>query len=266
MDTRTQRKDKLTEDTGQIIDPLQLASLCDWMSKYPKDLKFIVTSVPFVAEINEKGSKGEPKWSGQPEPRNLPNDKWDADRFRDQRDAIIDHIFNNNIERVVFLTGDMHCCYHATMQVGSGSKYTSTIIHELAGGPVNQLQLANEVEFDISTKGRTKTNVDYVVLLDQFHTQMSGVMHVKVDYVKREQVTGVGRSIVPEVTWNVIRTLTDDGAERWVPLSAGAPKPGAKLVPLQATALGGDPVMNGVITFSPRRHIGELKPWLTEVV
>ncbi len=60
-----------------------------------------------------------------------------------------------------------------------------------------------------------RQHVAYEVLLERFHGEVSAVMHVKVEYIGRDEVTGTGR-VVPEVEWNVIRTLTDDGA------SAGA--------------------------------------------
>ena len=122
LDTRTERFDGVTTD-AQIIGPEQMRALIKWMSDYRDDLKFVVTSVPFVAEIDEKESQEEPKWTGQRQPRNLANDKWNAVRFRAQRSQIINHIYRDRIERLVFLTGDMHCCYHATMRIGTGSKY-----------------------------------------------------------------------------------------------------------------------------------------------
>ena len=53
--------------------------------------------------------------------RNDENDKWSAARFKEQRDRIIEHISRNNIQRLIFLTGDMHCCYHASMRIASES-------------------------------------------------------------------------------------------------------------------------------------------------
>jgi phosphodiesterase/alkaline phosphatase D-like protein len=280
LDTRTQRFDKAPNE--QIIDSDQLNALCRWMSEDTTGLKFVVTSVPFVAEINEKGAEGAQQWSGQVEerspkkrqPRNFPNDKWSADRFTAQRDRIINYIFDNNIERLIFLTGDMHCCYHATMRIGPGSKYATTVVHELAAGPVNQLQLANEVEFYSSRTRRTKRpeperdrpqlpGVPYEVNLDQFHSQMNGVMHVKVNYAKRKQVDIDEHVLAPEVEWNVIRTLTDDGADAWafekehVPGRVGIGHESGD----PNTPKGGKPVMGGLITFSPRRALEQVIRW-----
>jgi len=160
----------------------------------------------------------------------------------------------------------MHGCYHATMRIGKGSKYASTVVHELAGGPVNQLQLANEVEFNISRIGRPSGGADgvfYEVLLDQFHSQMNGVVHVKVSYVSREQLTRAGRAATPEVEWCVIRTLTDDGATAWTAVGEAAPAPpcGTPEPPLASAPKGGEPIMKGLITFSPRRDLPEVLGW-----
>src|SRR4029077_7550943 len=101
----------------------------------------------------------------------------------------------NNIERLVFLTGDMHCCYHATMQVGErhqrtvGSKYDSITVPELAAGPVNQLQLGEIKEFDTRHAGRTENGIPYESLMDRFHSEVNGVLHLGVRYEKRERVS-----------------------------------------------------------------------------
>jgi phosphodiesterase/alkaline phosphatase D-like protein len=132
LDTRTRRFN--TSDPPQMIDDDQMCRLLQWMTCYKDDLKFVVTSVPFVAEINDAQSGLIPRWhqnlaSQQPgadpveaadpaeTPGNPENDKWSAIQFKQQRSRIIEHIATNDIERLVFLTGDMHCCYHATMQI-----------------------------------------------------------------------------------------------------------------------------------------------------
>ena len=146
LDTRTRRWDRGPNDgRSQIIDDQQMTRLLTWMTDYKDDLKFVVTSVPFVAQIDESSTsldwyaKDEPQQRARfAEPGNTPNpanDKWSAHRFKRQRDQIIEHIASNCIEQLIFLTGDMHCCYHATMRIGTGSKYECTTVHELAGGP-----------------------------------------------------------------------------------------------------------------------------------
>jgi len=250
LDTRTSR---WNEGTPAIIDEEQMLRLLNWLTQHRHDLKFVVTSVPFVAQINEPASNRKEDWF-KDEKRNSEQDKWSAERFQHQRNRIIRHIAATGIERLVFLTGDMHCCYHATMRIGpAASKYESITIHELAGGPVNQLQLANVNEFDRRCAKTTggKEPVDYEVVLERFHSDVSAVMHVKVEYTHRDEVTSPGRSVVPEVEWNVIRTLTDPGPAGW---SDGDALPDA------ATSTG-ESVMAGRITFVRRRTTKGLRKW-----
>jgi hypothetical protein len=145
----------------------------------------------------------------------------------------------------------MHCCYHATMRVGAGSKYEAITVHELAGGPVNQLQLASDVQFRPRRMGRITDegrDIPYEVVLEQFHTDACAVMHVQVDYVARDQITHHGRTFMPEVEWHVLRTLTDNSAEAWEP---------APDSPDEAPG-GGEPVMSGRMTFPEVRSANDL--------
>ena len=50
LDTRTRRH----MECGEIIDREQMTALLTWMVKHNDDLKFVVSSVPFVAEVNER--------------------------------------------------------------------------------------------------------------------------------------------------------------------------------------------------------------------
>jgi hypothetical protein len=197
--------------------------------------------------------------------RNSEQDKWSAPEFRAQREEIIEHINRFRIEHLVFLTGDMHCCYHATMRIGEGgTRYESTVVHELAGGPVNQLQLARVAEFARQRKARTGRDVDYEVTLERFHGDVSAVMHVKVDYVESQRVVVAAShkdgldTVVPEVEWNVIRTLTDPGPNWWLG-DAPPPREGVPAAPPDIKT--GEAVMSGRISFARRRTPGELMTW-----
>jgi len=205
LDTRSRRR---IGESPQIIDDDQLRELLAWMDEYPNDLKFVVTSVPFVAEVregNDERRPDKPSWNRNRKPGNPLNDKWNAPPFRIQRGRIISHIFQRRVKHLVFITGDMHCCYQATMRIGPGRKYECVTIHELAGGPANQLQLADPREFHMRRTAYTPGGLRYEVVMDQFHTQVNAVLHLK---VKQYQMR-------PEVEWNVIRTLTDTGALAW---------------------------------------------------
>jgi phosphodiesterase/alkaline phosphatase D-like protein len=282
LDTRMQRINN--GEDGQIIDKDQMVQLLQWMTDHRQDLKFVVTSVPFVAEINETAAEAVPTWNRRarhlpaanaPErPANPANDKWNAARFRRQRDQIIDHVAAGNIERLVFLTGDMHCCYHATMRIGeqsqrtgTGSKYDSITIHELAAGPVNQLQLAEIAEFNTRHVGRTASEIPYEIVLDRFHSEVNAALYLSVKYEPRDRISVLDPPIVPEVEWNVIRTLTDNGPSAWVPPKADnqgkqSAQGNQSAAPLVRDAVRtGEPTMGGRIRFVTKRRPGDLCPW-----
>lgn len=254
LDTRTRRN----QGRGEMVDPEQLHALLRWLSESPRDnLKFVVTSVPFVAEFNEAAVSQERRWADIEAAGTRPNkenDKWSAEHFRRQRGAVIGHICHHRIEHVVFLTGDMHCCYHATMRIGRGSKYETVTVHELAGGPLNQLQLPNLSEFRTRHTGRTggadgSGEVDYDVTLDHFHSHVSAVLHVKVDYMTHDALLGVEGRPRPRVEWNVIRTLTDIGASGWSPRGS------------QDTSRPGEEALGGRLDFARTRQISWLRRW-----
>lgn len=301
LDTRTCRHNK----RGEIIDPEQMRQLLQWLDKHPRRLKFVVTSVPFVAEVDPSAARWKADWykeapaaqvmkavgvrgaegagseatrgavasagvseaCGKTAAFNPAEDQWSAPPFKCQRDEIIEHIAANGIEQVVFLTGDMHCCYHATMRIGRGpTKYESITVHELAGGPVNQLQLAEHDELKRRSTGRTagkdeSRRVDYEVMLERFHGEVSAVMHLKVQYKPRPQVVTEGDDLVPEVEWNVIRTLTDPEASGWLKGDAGI-----STSSLELDASGppiGESVMAGRISFIAQRLPKDLQQWPT---
>ena len=261
MDTRTQRRngEGPRREPAQIIDAEQMKALCDWMLTHRNDLKFIVTSVPFVAEINEDRSSHAPRWVSQAPatPRRASdgrakriNDKWCAPQFQRQRDAIIEFIATHRIEYLAFLTGDMHCCYHATMRIGGTSAYDGVTVHELAGGPANQLQLASIDEFIPACTRRTKDGLRFDIVLERFHGEASAVLHLKVSYRQRDQVVVPDgcrtpdqplRPSVPLVEWSVIRTLTSNDASEWMHTS--------------------EQVMQGRIEFALAKAVIDLQPW-----
>jgi hypothetical protein len=248
LDTRTQRFDH----KGQIIDGEQMHRLLEWMKEFQNDVKFVVTSVPFVAEVHASEQFEILHKDGRRERVNPQHDKWSATRFRRQREQIIDWIHEHDISRLVFLTGDLHCCYHATMRIGRGSKYECMMVHELAGGPLNQLQLAAAVDFKTPCARVTARQIPYEVVLERFHSQVNAVMHVKVEYVERERLSPAGRMRMPEVEWNVLRTLTDMRATDW-----------KAVINRDASPYCGEPTMTGRIAFVKRRTLASLDTWPT---
>ena len=178
------------------------------MGEHSDDLKFVVTSVPFVAEVNERSAR-KTDWFKDKHPTGNGAGMQSA---RDRNHAGIRtgqmeraciraparrdhraHCANDRIEHLVFLTGDMHCCYHATMRIGERPEDDRNRLSctSSPGGPVNQLQLGawTDVRSLMHRKRndprtpRHECRVDYEVTLDRFHGEVNAVMHVKIDYV-----------------------------------------------------------------------------------
>lgn len=136
MDTRFHRFIK----TGQIIAPEQEGDLLAWLDRYPLDLKFIVTSVPFITEVKSPS-----------------DDKWTSAAFRAQRSRILAHIVGKGITRIVFLTGDMHAAMHSTMEL-TDSHGNKAVLHELMASPINQI--TPDMELDRTFYPDIQTSLD----------------------------------------------------------------------------------------------------------
>lgn len=119
LDTRTERYTEKPRGKNEIISEGQLAAFKNWLTTHKAAVKFAVTSVPFVAE-----------------PRSS-EDKWSAEAFLKQREEILQHLLTNQIDGLTFLTGDMHCSYHAQMDITDAK--TKVTVHELMSSPINQL-------------------------------------------------------------------------------------------------------------------------------
>ena len=103
-DTRTEREPGEDLNSGDIISEQQMQALLAWLGNGFKGVKFVVSSVPFFPD-SKKPSKD--KWSG----------------FRRQRDRIISCIRRHRLNRVVFLSGDVHCSMAAELDIsGEGEK------------------------------------------------------------------------------------------------------------------------------------------------
>lgn len=87
MDTRTERN--LTGNPKKIINEEQFTALKNWLNDGSQAIKLILSSVPIV------GCENSDKWSGFPE----------------QRLELLNHIAFNSIQKVVFLSGDVHASW-----------------------------------------------------------------------------------------------------------------------------------------------------------
>lgn len=90
LDSRTERS--IEPDGRKMIRDTQMRALLEWLSDGSGRIKFVVSSVPFIPDLN-----------------NDKDDKWGA--FSEQRDQIISHIHDNRIRKVVFVSGDVHCSF-----------------------------------------------------------------------------------------------------------------------------------------------------------
>jgi hypothetical protein len=143
------------------------------------------------------------------------------------------------------------------MRIGTGvTRYGTSVVHELAGGPVNQLQLGRVTDFACHRKG-CAGELEYEVRLERFHGDVSAVMHLKVDYAGREPFhKDAVDALVPEVEWNIIRTLTDPGPQGWFTEPARGDSADT------STHSGtGEAVMGGRISFARRREPEDLLSW-----
>jgi alkaline phosphatase D len=92
MDLRTERF--RTPSARRMISDNQMRALKSWLLQPTPSVKFVVSSVPLFPE-----SPSDDTWHGFPE----------------QRIEILDTIRDNNIARVVFLSGDSHCSLTSTL-------------------------------------------------------------------------------------------------------------------------------------------------------
>ena len=178
LDVRSERWKK---SDPQMIGGQQMAEFLRWLVLHRDEPKFVITSIPFIAEVRERG------------------DKWCGDEYKVQRQQIIDHLGNNQIGRVCFLTGDMHCSYHAQMTITplAGNPIT---IHELMSSPINQVPSGSHGFIAEPLPETTSTGVTYQTAkldLAEFYGEHSNVMLLR--YTRAS-----GR-----VSWQIHRTKAD---------------------------------------------------------
>ncbi|MDP3290754.1 MAG: alkaline phosphatase D family protein [Sulfuricurvum sp.] len=92
MDVRTERIWDEAVDQRQMIKKAQMEALINWLSDNSGRAKMIVSSVPFIPDLK---SDVDDKWGG----------------FLRERTSILNYIFQNNIKKVAFISGDVHCSF-----------------------------------------------------------------------------------------------------------------------------------------------------------
>ncbi len=105
-DSRTERY--LGNGNREIISVEQMRALKHWLSDQSGRVKIIVTSVPFAPDSEGESSD---KWSG----------------FKQQREELLGHIEKNQIQRVVFFSGDVHASMSLELKSPSDLKIISVI-------------------------------------------------------------------------------------------------------------------------------------------
>jgi len=201
MNTRTERvkgasKGDKAPAEPQMIGARQMRHFTEWLEKHSGKLKFVVTSVPFIAQVRATSDEDRAHQKTGSNEQSL--DKWSGEPFRKQREEIIDFIHERGIRNLIFLAGDMHCCYHATMRVGHPQE--SSTIHELAGGPIYQLRTGHRSHFFSLYESRTQeTGCTYRSQLEQIHGGSSAAMHIRVKSCEEYY----------EIDWDVVRTIAD---------------------------------------------------------
>ena len=157
MDCRTERFG-FTYGAKRIVGDAQMAALKNWLILHKAKLKFVVSSVPFVMEVtNDK-------------------DKWGAPAFEAQRNEVIEHLIQNGIGRLVFLTGDMHSSYHAKMTIDGTHE-----VHELMSSPINQLQKTAIDQYRQRVVRHTPAGHRYSSRIIKFFSDHSNAMLIDVN-------------------------------------------------------------------------------------
>lgn len=183
---------------GRMLGPDQMRALEGWLLEHRQALKFVVSGVPFVAELRPAAGPNGDDVAPPAEPR---DDKWCGRYFREQRERLIKYVHEKEIERVVFLVGDLHCSYHASMRIGPPESRVT--VHELAGGPINQLQFTRRRDFYDHYRGKVADDLPFSVSLESYHGSAAGVLRVSVSPGER-----------PRIGWEIHRTRTrSDTAE-----------------------------------------------------
>ncbi|MGE8145377.1 alkaline phosphatase D family protein [Pseudomonas frederiksbergensis] len=170
MDSRTERD--LQSTPRRMVSDTQLNALLDWLDVKDDLVKFVVTSVPLFPDL-----------------LNDADDKWGA--FSDQRRQIIEHIRNNKIKKVVFVSGDVHCSFVSKLTLDTDPDFlVHSIISSSFFWPYPHMS-ANEFAFDANLSGTTDRN--YVTHLlsgvysdDNFARFESSLKGVDVSFFERK--------------------------------------------------------------------------------
>jgi phosphodiesterase/alkaline phosphatase D-like protein len=228
MDTRSERKSENERERaskqklgGEMISESQMDCFEKWLIDNENNVKLVVSSVPFVAQVKR------PDYGAEPDSDQ--KDKWAAAGYRNQRHRIIDMLLypdssdGQPLDNLIFLVGDMHCSYYASMMARGGFDRRIRV-HELAGGPIHQLLHGKIDNFDVysnhaieredfvihndvsSESGNHHHEVlRYEVRMEQFQRATNGIMEIT--YKVEEQADG---RLSRNIYWKLLRTTHGD--------------------------------------------------------
>jgi phosphodiesterase/alkaline phosphatase D-like protein len=161
MDIRTER---YTKPPGvQMIGVPQMNHFFEWLQTHRNAVKFVISSGPFVGEVRNS------------------SDKWSGETFRAQREQIIDFIAEHDLPNIIFLTGDRHNSYHATMDI-TRAEGNHVIVHELMSSPINQLSKRALHHYHPTLQSKTGRGTPYTCQIDveTYYATHSNMMWVQV--------------------------------------------------------------------------------------
>lgn len=145
LDTRAERYQFVKQgQPRQMISPEQMQALQDWLLAHKDEPKFIVTAVPFVS-IKETDY----------------SEYWSAEAFIYQKEELLLFIKNNNIGKIIFLTGQGNAALHSTLSLKRGPG-DFIVLHEIMCGPLSHYQAGISNYDDFVWYQRTRTaELDY---------------------------------------------------------------------------------------------------------
>jgi len=186
LDTATERE----PEKGELISSKQMGRLKEWLASPSEGPKFIVSSVPVLAEASQPSEES----------------RWSSSAFRGQRDELLDFIAREGLRSVVFLSGDSHNSFHmeTELQAPGGE---SLRVHELGASPINGWVLRGREMYRSEHEAVTAGGTAYHTELDQEHF-LGGQGVFSRDYSGFMSV----RASDDEVQFSIHRTHRDDPA------------------------------------------------------
>lgn len=154
-DTRTERFLADTKVASEIISQEQMEALKQWLSDGSGRVKLIVSAVPVFPETK---LNNDDKWGG----------------FPTQRSELLDFIRENDIRRVVFLSGDVHSSLSAELVSPGAPDFkiiaaiSSPFYWPYPHNPRRYFNLYGQIESNLSDAVYQVTNAGRVVSTDNF--------------------------------------------------------------------------------------------------